>query len=175
MSLTRFSTVLLILSVSPGPVWGAQVPTAIEFRAAYCHRIMQWSVQQLKSDQNMLEQELRARRHGDSLPARNAGLSDEALQSLLLRTQKEAADEHASLGKLKQYLAPRLPDLESGALKAASQRADADIQEIAKLNSKCGFQCTHGPNFEACLVKKCGGRDLLQRYRGCRNPSWLEF
>jgi hypothetical protein len=166
---------LLLLCTTHGPAWGARVPTAIEFRAAYCDRIMQWSVQQLKNDRNVLDQALRARRRGDSLPARNAGLSDEALEGLLLRTQKEAADERAVLEKLKQYLAPRLPDLESGALKAARQRADADIQEIAKLNSKCGFRCTHGPNFEACLVEKCSGTELLRRYRGCRNPSWLEF
>ena len=175
MSLKRFSTVLVLLCISHGPAWGARVPTAIEFRAAYCHRIMQWSVQQLKGDQNVLEQELRTRRSGDSLPARNAGLSDETLQDLLLRTQKEAADERAVLEKLKQYLAARLPDLESAALRAARQRADADIQEVAKLNSKCGFRCVHGPNFEACLMEKCGGTDLLRRYRGCRNPRWLEF
>lgn len=174
MSLKRLSTVLLLLCISHGPAWGARVPNAIEFRAAYCHRIMQWSVRQLKSDGNVLEQELRARREGDSLPARNAGLSDAALRDLLLRTQKEAADEYATLEKLEQYLAPRLPDLESPALGAARQRADADILEVAKLNTKCGFRCAHGPDFEACLMKKCGGTHLLQRYRGCRNPGWLK-
>jgi len=173
-SLKRIPTALLLLCIYCSPVWGARVPTAVEFRAAYCHRIMQWSVQQMKSDRNMLEQELRARRRGDSLPARNAGFSDEALQDLLLRTQTEAADGHAGLEKLEQYLAPRTPDLESEALKAARQRADLDIQEIAELNSECGFRCAHGPDFEACLAEKCGGTDLLRRYRGCSNPSWLE-
>lgn len=154
--------------------WAARVPTAVEFRAAYCVRIMQWSVRERSSDQRMLEQELHSRQSG-SLPARNAGLSDETLQDMLQRTQAEAVKEHASLGKLQQYLEPRMPTLEPEALRAAGQRADADIQAIADLNGKCGFKCAHGPDFEACLAEKCDAKDLLQRFGGCRDPSWLAF
>jgi len=164
---------LLLFQFASATAWAARVPTAIEFRAAYCVRIMQWSVHQLGNDRNMLEQQLQARRQGGSLPAENAGLSDETLQGMLRRTQKEAADEHAVLEKLQQYLEPRIPGLEPTALRAAKQRADADIQDIADLNSKCGFQCVHGPDFEACLAEKCGGKDLLRRFTGCRDKSWL--
>ncbi len=166
---------LLLFHMASATAWAARVPTAIEFRAAYCLRIMQWSVRQRSSDQSMLEQELRARRQGASLPARNAGLSDETLQDMLQRTQAEAVKEHASLGKLQQYLEPRIPALEPEALRAASQRADADIQAIADLNGKCGFKCTHGPDFEACLAEKCDAKDLLRRFSGCRDPGWLAF
>lgn len=166
---------LLLSYIASTAAWAARVPTAIEFRAAYCFRIMQWSVRQRQSNQNMLEQELQARRQAGSLPARNAGLSDETLQEMLQRTQKEAADEHAILEKLQRYLEPRSPDLEPEALSAAKQRAEADIQAIAEVNSKCGFKCAHGPDFEACLAEKCEARSLLQRFSGCRDPSWLAF
>jgi hypothetical protein len=150
-----------------------RVPTAVEFRAAYCARIMQWSVRQLSSDQNTLEQRLRARRQGGASPAQHAGLSDETLQEMLQRTKKKAADEHAVLEELRKYLELRISGLEPQALRAAQQRADADIQDVADLNSKCGFQCTHGPDFEACLAKKCGGEDVLRRFSGCRDSDWL--
>ena len=164
---------LLLFQFASATAWAARVPTAIEFRAAYCVRIMQWSVRERSSNQKMLEQELQARRQGGSLPARNAGLSDETLQEMLQRTQKEAAKEQAILEKLQNYLGPRQPGLEPESLRAAKQRAEADIQEIADLNSKCGFQCVHGPDFEACLAEKCGGKDLLRRFTGCRDKSWL--
>jgi hypothetical protein len=163
---------LLLFYVASATAVG-RVPTAVEFRAAYCARIMQWSVWQQSSNQNMLEQELQARRQGGSLSARNAGLSDETLQDMLRRTQAEAVKEHASLGKLQQYLEPRIPTLEPEALRAASQRADADIQAIADLNGKCGFKCTHGPDFEICLAEKCDAKDTLRRFSGCRDPGWL--
>jgi len=163
---------LLLFCVASATAAG-RVPTAVEFRAAYCARIMQWSARQLSSDQNMLERQLRARRQGRALPAQRAGLSDETLEGMLQRTQKKAADEHAVLEKLRKYLELRIPSLEPQALRAAKQRADADIQDVADLNSKCGFQCMHGPNFEACLAKKCGGKDVLRRFGGCRDSDWL--
>jgi len=137
--------------------------------------MMQWSVRQLSSDQNVLEQELLARRQGGSPPAENAGLSDEKLEGMLRRSQEEAASEHAVLDRLQQYLEPRISDLEPAALRAAKQRADADIQEIADLNSKCGFKCVHGLDFEVCLAERCGGKQLLQRFTGCRDRRWLAF
>jgi len=170
----RLVASLLLFQFASTTAWAARVPTAIEFRAAYCFRIMQWSVRERSSNQSMLEQELRARRHG-SLPVQNAGLSDETLQEMLQRTQAEAVKEQASLGKLQQYLEPRIPVLEPEALRAASQKANADIQDIADLNGKCGFKCAHGPDFEACLAEKCDASNLLQRFSGCRDPSWLAF
>jgi len=166
---------LLLFHVASASAWAARLPTAIEFRAAYCVRMMQWSVRQLSSDQNVLEQELLARRQGGSPPAENAGLSDEKLEGMLRRSQEEAASEHAVLDRLQQYLEPRISDLEPAALRAAKQRADADIQEIADLNSKCGFKCVHGLDFEVCLAERCGGKQLLQRFTGCRDRRWLAF
>jgi len=94
---------------------------------------------------------------------------------MLRRSQEEAVSEHAVLEKLQQYFEPRISNLEPAALGAAKQRADADIPAIADLNGKCGFQCAHGSDFEACLAEKCGGKQLLQHLRGCRDPSWLAF
>lgn len=175
ISMNRLAAGLLLLCITSATARAARVPTAVEFRTAYCHRIMQWSVRQLKSNQNVLEQELRARRQGGSPPAQHAGISDETLQAMLQRTQKEAADEHAVLEKLQQYLEPRIPDLDPAALSAAKQKANADIQDISDLNGKCGFRCAHGPDFEACLAEKCGAADLLRRFSGCRDPDWLAF
>ena len=166
---------LLLFHIASATTWAARLPTAVRFRAAYCVRMMQWLVRQLSSDQNVLEPELQGRRQGESLPAQNAGLPDEKLQGMLRRSQEEAASEHAVLEKLQQYLEPRISNLEPAALGAAKQRADADIQAIANLNRKCGFQCAHGLDFEACLADKCGGKQLLQRFSGCRDPGWLVF
>jgi len=166
---------LLLFHIASATTWAARLPTAVRFRAAYCVRMMQWLVRQLSSDQNVLEPELQGRRQGESLPAQNAGLPDEKLQRMLRRSQEEAASEHAVLDRLQQYFEPRISNLEPAALGAAQQRADADIQAIADLNGKCGFQCAHGPDFEACLAEKYGGKQLLQRFSGCRDPSWLAF
>jgi len=169
----RLAAALSLFLFSHAAAWAARVPTAVEFRAAYCVRIMQWSVRERSSDQRMLQEELQARR-GGSLPERNAGLSDETLQKMLKQTQKEAAKEQAVLRKLQSYLQPRLAGLEPESLSAAKQRAAADIQEVADLNSTCGFKCAHGPDFEACLAEKCDAKQLLQRFSGCRDPTWLE-
>lgn len=170
----RLAAALSLFLFSHAAAWAARVPTAVEFRAAYCVRIMQWSVRERSSEQSMIEQELHSRQSG-SLPARNAGLSDETLQEMLQRTRKEAGKEQTALEKLQSFLEPRRADLEPESLSAAKQRAEADIQEVADLNSTCGFKCAHGPDFEACLAEKCDAKQLLQRFNGCRDPSWLEF
>ena len=166
---------LLLFHVASASAWAARLLTAIEFGAAYCFGMMQWSARQLSSDQNVLEQELQARCKGGSLPAQNAGLSDEELQGMPRRSKEEAASEHAVLEKLQQYLEPRISNLEPAALRAGKRRADADIQEIGLPDGKCDAHCAHGPDFKACLGERCGGKQLLQHLRGCRDPSWLAF
>jgi hypothetical protein len=163
---------LLLLHIVSAPAWAARVPSDVEFRAAYCSRIMQWAVSQRHSDESMLEQELQARHQGQ-LPKWRAGLSDETLQEMLQRSQRETASDRAALEKLQRYLEPRISGLEPEAMSAAKQRAEADMQSIADLNGKCGFKCAHGPDFEACLAEKCGAEELIKRFAGCRNPSWL--
>ena len=127
---------------------------------------------QRQSDESMLEQELRARHEG-LLAKWRAGLSDETLQEMLQRSQRDAASDRAALEKLQRYLEPRISSLEPDAIKAAKQRAEADMQSIADLNGKCGFKCAHGPDFESCLAEKCGAEDLTKRFIGCRDSSWL--
>jgi hypothetical protein len=163
---------LLLLHIVSAPAWATRVPSAVEFRAAYCFRIMQWSMRQRQSDESMLEEELQARHRG-LLPKWRAGLSDQTMQEMLQRSQKDAANERAALEKLQRYLEPRLSSLEPEAVSAAKQRAEGDMQSIADLNGTCGFKCAHGPDFEACLAEKCGAEELIKRFAGCRNPSWL--
>ena len=163
---------LLLLHFASTPAWAARVPSAVEFRAAYCSRILQWSVRQRQSDESMLEQELQARHQG-LLPKWRAGLSDETLQEMLQRSQKDAVSDRAALEKLQRYLEPRISGLEPEAMSAAKQRAEADMQSIADLNGTCGFKCAHGPDFEACLAEQCAAEELIKRFAGCRDPSWL--
>jgi len=163
---------LLLFYLASAPTWAARVPSAVEFRAAYCSRILQWSVHQRQSDESMLEQELRARREG-LLPKWRAGLSDETLQEMLQRSKKEAVSDRAASVKLRRYLEPRISSLEPEAMSAAKQRAEADMESVADLNGKCGFKCAHGPDFEACLAEECGAEELIKRFTGCRDPSWL--
>jgi len=165
------SGLLLLYSVI-APARAARVPTAVEFRAAYCSRILLWSMHQRQGDESMLEQELRARHQG-LLPKWRAGLSDETLQEMLQRSQNESASDRAALETLLRYLEPRIPGLEPHAMSAAKQRAEADMQSIADLNGTCGFKCAHGLDFEACLAEECGAEELIKRFTGCRDPSWL--
>ncbi len=92
---------------------------------------------------------------------------------MLHHSQKEAASDRATLEKLQRYLEPRISSLEPEAMSAAKQRAEADMQSIADRNGKCGFECAHGPDFEACLAEKCGAEELIKRFAGCKDPSWL--
>lgn len=173
-SMWAAAAALLLFYPAAGTAWADGVPSAIEFRAAYCARIMQWSVRQRHDNQTMLAKELRARQAG-LLPKSRAALSDETLQAMLQHSKEEEAHERAMLEKLNRYLAPRISDLDPEAMRAASQRAEADIQAIADLNGKCGFKCAHGPDFEACLAEKCRAKELLKRFDGCRRPTWFKY
>ena len=104
----RLAAALALLCSASTAAWSGRLPTAIEFRTAYCIPMITWSLQQLDDQQRMLEHELRARSHR-GLPARYAGVSDGSLQASLKSSRKQSASEHSALHRLQQYLAASRP------------------------------------------------------------------
>jgi hypothetical protein len=121
--MTRPAAGLLLLGSTAA--WGERLPTAIEFRTAYCIPMIKWTFQQLDDQQRILKDELRTRRP-KGLPARCAGIPDDSLQAALKVSQERSASERSALHRLQAYFTPLIPDLDPSALRAAAQRATAD-------------------------------------------------
>jgi hypothetical protein len=172
-SMVRLAAALGLLCSVSTAAWGERLPSAIEFRTAYCIPMIKWSLQQLDDQQGMLEIELVARRRGD-LPAYYAGVSDGSLRASLESSQKQSARERLALHRLQRYLEPLIPGLDPAALRAAAQRAAADTRQLAELTGKCRVKCVPERDYQACLMRQCDGKDLWQRFAGCRNPNWLK-
>ena len=172
--MTRLAAALGLLCCVSTAAWGERLPTAIEFRTAYCIPMLKWSLQQLNDQQRILENELRARRHRD-LPARYAGVSDGSLQASLKSSREQSASEQSALHRLQRYLRPLIPGLDPAALRAAAQRAAADTEQITKVTGKCRVRCVPEHDFRACMIRQCGGKDLWRRFAGCGKPSWLHY
>ena len=171
--MTRLAAALALLCGASTLAWGERLPSAIDFRTAYCIPMIKWSLQQLDDQQGMLEIELHARRRGD-LPAYYAGVSDSSLRASLKSSQKQSASEQSALHRLQRYLKPLIPELDPVALRAAAQRAAADTKQLAEMTGKCRVKCVPERDYQACLMRHCDGKDLWRRFAGCRNPNWLK-
>lgn len=170
VSMTRLTAALVLLCSVSTAAWGERLPTALEFRAAYCIPMIKWSLRQLDDQQGMLEIELRARHHGD-LPAFYAGVSDSSLRASLESSRKQSASEQSALHRLQRYLNPLLPELDPAALSAAAQRAAADTKQLAELTGKCRVKCMPERDYQACMIRQCGGKHVWRRFAGCRKPN----
>jgi len=170
--MTRLAALLALFCSVSTVAWGERLPTALEFRAAYCIPMVKWSLQQLEDQQGMLEVELRARRRGD-LPAYYAGVSDESLRASLKSSRKQSATEQSALHRLQRFLEPAIPGLDRAALEAAARRAASDTKQISEATGQCRVKCVPEQDYLACMIRQCGGKDLWRRFEGCTKPNWL--
>jgi hypothetical protein len=74
-------------------------------------------------------------------------------------------------------------NLDPFALALATQRGEADLQELRDMSHRCRNQCGisdqlggAGPDDKAkACVASCSNKDLLARLKACAEPSWLPF
>jgi hypothetical protein len=159
----------------------------VELRAAYCIVVIQEEVTLANqlwvqtrslpgaaapatvSDDALVTGLARESRSGPA--ARSPGGRDVALE----RIEKGMRERETALNRLRSYLVPKLQYLDQGPLTAATQRADADRQEALQIAAVCTQQCGGGqqPCSSACFDKAAA--PIVERFKGCRDPSWLPF
>lgn len=159
----------------------------VELRAAYCIVVIQEEVTLANqlwvqtrsltgvaapatvSDESLVTGLARESRAGPA--TRSSGARDAALE----RIEKAMRERETALNRLRSYLVPKLQYLDQGPLTAATQRADADRSAALQIAAACTQQCSGGqqPCSSACFDKAAAS--IVERFKGCRDPSWLPF
>jgi len=151
------------------------IPTDSELRSAYCVPVLQWQIRESRS------------RLAESIEAEKKAVTP-AFRQFLVSTikdfQQDIAENESALKRLQSYLLPRLQHLDPTALMLASNRGDADRQQLQATITRCLDQCgisltqpTPMDDEQKECNKSCLNSDteLVTRLRACRNPSWLPF
>lgn len=171
-------SVLAILCISTAASAQRPLPTDTELRAAYCVRVLQSDVANLKSLSTQIDDT--ATRIQEVPP----DLRQQVLQTLQESKRdlpQKIAERESALNRVQLFILPRMKYLDATALLAATRRADSDLQESAAVGGKCLRQCAEPKAGEpaadrsASCLRSCMGADLQSRLEACRSPTWLPF
>lgn len=149
--------VLLLTAVS---VAAQILPTDVDLRTAYCLRV--------KQRQTLLMNEIL----GSYVPGSPA-----------YEVSQKVMREHASeIHRLQSYLVPRVSSLDATGLIAATNRGDADMNELASnppaCPDNCGQYVENGrptDKWSACMDACLANVPAHARVTACKKVDWLPF
>jgi hypothetical protein len=137
-----------------------QLPTDVDLKSAYCLRI--------KQTQGVFINELAGKE-----PRKSAAYD---------MVQKMTRDHNADVHRLQSYLLPRMSSLEPTGLLAATNRADADMGDMATVAKTCAPNCrqhaepvVNMEKYRACLDSCRNEYPAAARVDSCKVVNWLPF
>jgi gamma-glutamyl:cysteine ligase YbdK (ATP-grasp superfamily) len=142
---------------------GAQtrlMPSDVDLKSAYCLKVKQ------------LQQ--------DFINSTAAAATSESEGHQMLR--KMARDHNSDVNRLQSYLLPKISSLDVTALIAATNRAEADMKEVAETSNVCSPKCsqfiengTLTNKWRACMDSCDAEYPAKGRVYACRSVNWLPF
>lgn len=170
--LRRLTSLLLFAGASVAIAQEPPLPSDAELRTAYCIPIIQWDLSMERSTVAAAEHQANS-----AAPTPESRALMEQAADL---TRKDIPLMESVLTRLQAYLLPRILRRDPIALTAAQQRAEADLKALQDLANQCTSRCTsppnHPENLEACVAScMTQGKDISERVKACRNPTWLPF
>jgi hypothetical protein len=164
---------LFLLCFAQVAVAQDSIPTDAELRSAYCVPVLQWFIRENRSElANFMEEQ------------KNAVTPEyrQILTKKIDELQQDVAVYESALNRLQSYLLPRIQHLDPTALMLASNRGNADRQQLSSMIDRCYERCGISLGVplddkkKECIVA-CQDtlKDVAARLQPCRNPSWLPF